>query len=447
MSAQALAPAIYEIFKIVSPDGTRSVDLNQGQFKVLDFNIFENILSPYITGMVSISSSSGAADDQKLNRSTSLKTGLPLEVGCSILIRIKPRLGQPIDYARSDDDYKVLTIDKVMTLLKDTSSEAYLLSFKTKIAFNSDTNRVTHRYNGNISDSVKKIAQEYLKLDSSEIEVTPTSNKASFSGNQRRPLDLIIEMASRSIPANTANPGFLCFETIGKFNFVSFDKLINAAPSFTYEYTSSLVATEELRNEDNSFKVSSLTLKKDQDLLSQIRTGVYSSKSIFFNSLTYSFTEIDISVANGKLTDDPKFSSLGNKYKVPSILDKGFKESKKIHRINTKVIDIGAEKENISTSDANNDPELYIAASSTRYNVMFSQSVDVTVPCNTDLHAGSTIKIIFEDTSQDKEKGPDQVRSGKYIVQALRHHFNGQNSVTSMTLIRDSYGLHFTKTS
>ena len=92
MSAQALAPAIYEIFKIVSPDGTRSVDLNQGQFKVLDFNIFENILSPYITGMVSISSSSGAADDQKLNRSTSLKTGLPLEVGCSILIRINQDL-------------------------------------------------------------------------------------------------------------------------------------------------------------------------------------------------------------------------------------------------------------------------------------------------------------------------------------------------------------------
>ena len=52
-----------------------------------------------------------------------------------------------------------------------------------------------------------------------------------------------------------------------------------------------------------------------------------------------------------------------------------------------------------------------------------------------------------EDTSEKKEQGPDQVRSGKYIVYALRHHFDGEKSVTSMMLIRDSYGLHFTKTS
>ena len=104
-------------------------------------------------------------------------------------------------------------------------------------------------------------------------------------------------------------------------------------------------------------------------------------------------------------------------------------------------------KKKISKDDKNNDPEVYIAASATRYNLMFSQMINATVLCNTDLSAGSTIKIIFEDSSSDKEKGPDQTRSGKYIIQALRHHFDGNNSVTSMNLIRDSYGLHFTKTS
>jgi len=447
MSAPALAPPKYEIFQIVSPDGGNKVDLYEGQFRVISFDIFENILSPFITGKVVISSSSGAALDDKLNRSTSLKSGLPLEVGCKILIRIKTQLGKTINYAVENNDYMVLYVDKIFTILKDSTSESYALSFRTKVALENEQNRVTHRYNGNIATSVQKIAEEYLKLDSSEIEVTPTSNEASFSGNQKRPLDLIIDMASRSTPANTANPGYLCFETINKFNFVSFDKLITSEPQFTYKYNSGLVATEESKDDSNNFKVSSLQLVKDQDLLSQIRTGVYSSKSIFFNSLTYSFTEIDISVIDGKLTDDPKFSALGNKYKTPSILEKGFKESKKIHRINTKVIDIGAEKEKISKNDANNNPELYIAASNTRYNIMFSQALSVTVPCNTDLSAGSTIKIIFEDVSSEKEKGPDQTRSGKYIVQALRHHFNGENSVTSMTLIRDSYGLHFTKTS
>ena len=186
---------------------------------------------------------------------------------------------------------------------------------------------------------------------------------------------------------------------------------------------------------------------KDQDLLGQIRSGVYASKSIFFNPLTQEFTEIDISVVDGKLSQDPNFASTGEKYKTPITLEKGFKGSKKIHRINTAVIDTGADKSKVDLSDTNNDPELYVAAVGVRYNLMFSQMVSATVPCNTDLNAGSSIKIIVEDTSDKKEQGPDQVRSGKYIVQALRHHFDGEKSVTSMILIRDSYGLHFTKTS
>lgn len=446
MSAAAIQPAIYESFRLLSPDGSNFVDLYDAQFRVITFDIYENILSPYVTGAITIASSGSVGNDDKLNRDTSLRNFLPLEVGSTILVKIKPQLGQPIDYSRGINDYKFLYVDKVTTI-KDSTAESYVLSFRTKVALMSDTKRVTHRYNGNIGNSVRKIVEEYLELDNNEMEITKTANEASFSGNNKRPLDLIIDMASRSVPANTSNPGYLCFETIGKFNFVSFDKLINTEPEFTYNYNGSLIATEQLKDDTNNFKVASLSFVKDQDLLSQVRTGVYSSKSIFFNSLTYSFTEIDISVVDGKLVDDPKFSSLGEKYKTPRIIESGFKESKKIHRINTKVIDIGAEKEKISKDDKNNDPEVYIAASATRYNLMFSQMINATVPCNTDLSAGSTIKIIFEDSSSDKEKGPDQTRSGKYIIQALRHHFDGNNSVTSMNLIRDSYGLHFTKTS
>ena len=111
------------------------------------------------------------------------------------------------------------------------------------------------------------------------------------------------------------------------------------------------------------------------------------------------------------------------------------------------VINPGGDKATVTLDDKNNDPELYVAAVGVRYNIMFSQMVSATVPCNTDLNAGSSIKILVEDTSEKKEQGPDQVRSGKYIVYALRHHFDGEKSVTSMMLIRDSYGLHFTKTS
>ena len=447
MPAPATQPATYEIFQIISADGKNTVDLYNAQFRVISFDIFENILSPYITGKVSITSSGSATKEEKTNRMTSLRTGLPVTSGCKLRVKIQPKLGKTIDYSRTENDYTVLHVDKVATA-KDSTSEILELSFTSNIAIMSDTKRVVERFDARISDSVTNIIENYLEIGSGNANVTITQNSSSFSGNQKRPLDLIIDMASKSVPdGKSSNPGYLCYETIGKFNFVSFDSIINHDPEFEYNFNGVLIGTEQRGDDANNFKAAEMTVVKDNNLLENIRSGVYASKSIFFNPLTQEFTEIDISVVDGKLSQDPNFATLGEKAKTPRILEEGFKNSKKIHRINTAVIDTGADKAKVGLKDTNNDPELYVAAVGVRYNLMFSQKVQVTVPCNTDLHAGSNIKMIVEDTSENKEQGPDQVRSGKYIVQALRHHFDGERSVTSMMLIRDSYGLHFTKTS
>ena len=161
MSAAAIQPAIYESFRLLSPDGSNFVDLYDAQFRVITFDIYENILSPYVTGAITIASSGSVGNDDKLNRDTSLRNFLPLEVGSTILVKIKPQLGQPIDYSRGINDYKFLYVDKVTTI-KDSTAESYVLSFRTKVALMSDTKRVTHRYNDIIGDSVIKIVVAYL---------------------------------------------------------------------------------------------------------------------------------------------------------------------------------------------------------------------------------------------------------------------------------------------
>ena len=449
MSTPAAAPALFEIFKIISPDGKNSVDLTDGQFRVVSFDIFENILSPHITGETIIVSSMGAAvsPDDPQQRVMGLYSGLPIRSGSKLLVKIKPSLGKTIDYAQESDDFKELYVTRTNNTIKDPTTEIITLSFTSKIGFLNETTRVAKRYEGRISDSIDSILKDKLKLDNSQVKVTATSNSKSFLGNQKRPLDLIVELASQAVPNNTKNPGFVCYESIGKFNFTSLDELINREPEFTYNYNSDLRSTEELGNEENNFKLATFDVTRDQDLLKQIRSGVYASKNIFFNPLKYSFTEIDISVDAGKLFNDKSFSSLGKKDKVPGILDSDLKKGNKFHRIQTKVIDNGIEKEKVTPDDKNNDPELYLAAAATRYNLLFSQVIKSTIPCNTDLNAGSNIKLLIESTSDRKELGPDETASGKYIIWGLRHHFSGQTSVTSMILIRDSYGLHFTKTS
>ena len=91
----------------------------------------------------------------------------------------------------------------------------------------------------------------------------------------------------------------------------------------------------------------------------------------------------------------------------------------------------------------NNDPREWQAKSPMRYNLLHSQMMEIQVPCNLELRAGDVIKVEIERQGDDKELGGlDEHTSGKYLILHLCHHFDSKRSFTSMTLARDTYGLH-----
>jgi len=437
--------AKYEVFKIRSADGKNEVDIYSAQFRVGNIYFYENILSPFITGVVTIISTSAAAEsqDDTQGRLGSLHTALPLEAGCEVFMKIKDHIGKGINLSSERDTYKRMYVNEVQVIDKKSTSEIIQLRLISKIAWRNNTERITKHFRGRITESVKKILKSNLGLAGSRIKVDDSSNSYSFMGMTKRPFDLIAMLAKQTIPKNTANPGYFAFETKSGFNYVSADSIINAKPyKKSYHYDGKVQASSQTKNDDNDYKITSLVVNKDQNLTKQIRSGVYANKTIFFNPASYQFTEIDITVADDKLYKDPKFSTLGKQPDVPSILTDNFKVGKNFHRVQTAVLNIGGEKENI---DPNNSPEFYYAAGTTRYNLLFSQSYAITIPCNTDLEAGDVIRLEIEDITDKKEQGPDQKSSGNYIIQSLCHYFEAEKSVTSLTLIRDSYGLHFSK--
>ena len=74
-----------------------------------------------------------------------------------------------------------------------------------------------------------------------------------------------------------------------------------------------------------------------------------------------------------------------------------------------------------------------------------------TIPCNIGLRVGGLVYIDVPDvgpTDASSTKTADKIIdpevSGIYLIRAMRHHFElgeGRN-VTSLNLIRDSYGLN-----
>ena len=112
--------SIYEVFKIRSADGKNEVDIYSAQFRVGNIYYYENILSPFVTGIVTIISTSAAATSQEdtQERTGSLHTALPLEVGCEVFFKIKDTIGKGLDFSSKKDAYKRLYVNEVQVIDK-----------------------------------------------------------------------------------------------------------------------------------------------------------------------------------------------------------------------------------------------------------------------------------------------------------------------------------------
>ena len=77
----------FDKFTITSADGSKQVDANNGDFKWLSFDYFENILSPSISGSTTIVATNNAVasiGEDRQERYTSLYSGLPLRAGLEL---------------------------------------------------------------------------------------------------------------------------------------------------------------------------------------------------------------------------------------------------------------------------------------------------------------------------------------------------------------------------
>jgi hypothetical protein len=76
----------------------------------------------------------------------------------------------------------------------------------------------------------------------------------------------------------------------------------------------------------------------------------------------------------------------------------------------------------------------------TRYNQIFSVSVDVMVEANFSLKAGETVWCEFPGIGAKIDR-PSKETSGLYLISSLCHKVTPDRSWTTMNLIRDSFGV------
>ena len=84
-----------------------------------------------------------------------------------------------------------------------------------------------------------------------------------------------------------------------------------------------------------------------------------------------------------------------------------------------------------------------MAKSFSRYNLLFTQAINILVPLNIDLKVGDVIycEFPYKNKGGDSDEMDPQI-SGYYLIRELRHHFTANQNSTSLKLMRDSYGVY-----
>lgn len=413
-------------FLIESLDQENTVDLTNS---ILSVDYYEDILSPCITVVAN------------LMNSGSILHNLPIRGGEKVAFGFSTLFGD-IDF----EEEKTLYVNKVSSITPDSTSEMITLHLVPREALTNETSRCQKRYNGNIKTTVENILKEVLLTERySEENIEQTGNSYTFIGNYKKPFHILTWLCPKAMPAIAGGTsgkkaqgvgGFLFYENIEGYNFKSIDSLTSSTLSGSgnsdsksikrYTYSQVLEDAKVM----NEFKILNYTFDKNIDLMKSLRVGMYANRTYFADFYNHTLQEFEYFLkeqVNNKLGADSEIPVLPG-------LDKS------ISRIMFRVSDSGVTPNNEVNADSGRDVA-DMAKSYSRYNILFSQSLNMVVPCNVTLKVGDIIEARFPRITRFDNKESDEQQSGYYLIKELRHHFEGGTCITSLRLLRDSYGL------
>ena len=419
MSSGASRAAIYEVLTI-SKEGKEEPLTG----KTVNFNYYESLYSPVVSGNLTYVDAGGSTEDKKDNL-TSIKDGLPITALEDLKVKIQTAFGT-LDFTK--DPFKV-TSSPIMH--QESNRQTVLLTFVNDKELKNSEVPIFDRYVGKISDSIKKILLEKLQISNDKIDIEATKNSYGFVGKGRGALNIILDLCRRSVPVK-GDAGYFFFQTQDGFKYKSINSLLSQEPKQKYLYYGAMRTNQE--NSDNDFKILlPPKVKKDQDITKTLKDGTYVNRNVFFNPQTFEHSEVVFSVDK-----DGVKKTLGGELPIKT------NDLKSFVKTNHHILDIGSFE--VQNQNPNNDPREWQASSTMRYNLLHSIVMEIQIPCNTELMAGDVIEIEIESIKEDMVQSPsDEQQSGKYLIMHLCHHFDSLRSFTSLTLVRDSYGIRRSK--
>ena len=377
---------------------------------VTDISYFEDITVPHIELKVTF-----VDVDQLLGR-------LGVTGGEYIDLTVLYGDGDQTKFEIRAEDHKLI-LNCVRDMVTDFNKQVATLEFVSVEDFVNQTARVNQKYTGNITETVKKLLNDSTALGTDKnLESDEAANSYSFVGNLKHPIETIQWLCPKT-QASKDSFGFLFYETFDGYNFKSIKSLLEQDP-IEYKQSNKALGTNLMILDSN--------LDETNDIGMNLKTGMYANRTIYVDIESQTLKEVDFKIDELNIENRPK---LGNKLdEIPT-------------RLMLKISDVGVSQKGSDKKETQPVSELdeYKNKSYIRNNLLFSQSLSISIPLNTNLRAGLVIdvKLPLKQGTDGDEKvdsyGSDRTNdsSGRYLIFELRHLMAGGKSETQLKLIRN----------
>lgn len=440
-------PSIYRRVTVVTKDGLRA-DI---RLACVSVDFFQDVMSPAVTAKITIANSMSTIEDEQ-GATVTLYEGLKLRGGEAVEIEIEPN--DP-DNQRIDYVVVPMYISGVSELQRKALKQFFTINLYSKEAYENETKFLEKSFSkeARVSDHVETILTENFPLAFTK-NIDTTSNTYGFLGNQMKPFEGLIRLASKAVPegagtgGSSSTAGFFFFQTLTGFNFRSIDKLMGEKPKAQYTYTEvssndetgDFEPTPELPS--NRYKIEKFVVLQNQNLIKNLNQGVYSTSKKIFNPVDFTVSPPVNFFSGDKYIKG--VSNLGQAFnpKDISLAGTNLSFTEVPSKILTEVYDVGTVEKEVN-QELTQDVDEYLSQRKMRYNTLFTQVVAIQVSANTNLEAGDIIKLLIPKTQECPTDDVEQDQlSGLYMIKEIRHHFDSRSSMTSMKLVRDTYGLY-----
>ena len=441
-------------YVIIQPIGGNAVDLT-GHLQFIEY--FENIMSPTISMNMKISSS------------FNFVSNLPIRGGEMIAMEVETLSGT-LKFGNFVKDQGItpgsgeLYVYKLENVDQPSTAQSFTLKITSPEYFTNETSRCMKKYkSATIDTHVKDILGSVMQIDPDKFKndlIESTTNSYSFIGNMKKPFHTIHWVCSKAIKGSkqgvsgegqqakaVGTAGYLFFENKNGFNFRSIEGLV----SRTRENVDSADAKRQgtdihgtyihqgkgavgnLYKAEENFKINHVHVNRGTDIRKALAVGQYANTTVFFDSLSQVVSVYDYKL----LGDDGLENQLGGD-------DEKEESSNELKMLNSRLFvrvsdhgTLGIGTDGFQTSGID---QAYQAKAASRYNQLFSQSVDIQIPLNINIKVGDLINCEFPEMDQGRSSELDQSASGNYLVARLNHHIQPNASFSSLNLVRDSYG-------